>query len=91
MSHCTDKFGQLVTVGSQIKLVELSSHFLDSLPADEYAEISSMIGEVFHVCNIDDQGCAWIRKDWHYPDEGHIVDHSLGLAPHEMELVAAAA
>ncbi len=89
MSQCKDKHGRIVTVGSKIRVLELSGHFLEPLPADEMAEIRSMIGQVFHVCDIDEQGCAWIAKDWYYPDAGHIVEHTLGLAPHEMEVVEA--
>ncbi len=90
MSQCKDKHGRIVTVGSKIRLVELSQRFLESLAADELEEIKSMVGQVFHVSRVDDQRCAWIAKEWYCPVAGHIIAHSLGLAPHEMELVGAA-
>jgi len=89
MAQCTDKFGHAVEVGSQVRLVELPGLFLESLATDELEEINSMIGQVFEVCDIDDKGCAWIEKAWHYPEVGHCVEHSLGLASHEMELIEA--
>lgn len=82
-----DKFGREVSVGSRVRLIQLSEQFLRSLPSDEFAEVSAMVGEVFEVYEIDQYGCAWIEKGWSYPEEGKFMGHSLGLDPHEMVLV----
>ena len=89
MTQCLDKFGRPVSVGSRVRLLQLSQQFLQSLPPDEFEEVKSMIGEVFEVYEIDPYGCAWIEKGWNYPEEGKFMGHSLGLASHEMELVDA--
>ena len=89
MTHCLDKFGRPVSVGSRVRLLQLSQQFLQSLPPDEFEEVNSMIGEVFVVYEIDPYGCAWVEKGWNYPEEGKFMGHSLGLDSHEMELVDA--
>lgn len=87
MPQCLDKFGRPVTVGSRVRLLQLSEQFLQSLPSDEFDEVSSMIGDEFEVYEIDQYGCAWIEKGWNYPEQGQFMGHSLGLDSHEMELI----
>jgi hypothetical protein len=89
MPESTDKHGRSVKVGARVRLVELSPHFLETLPYDEFEEVSSMVGEVFNVYEIDINGYAWVEKEWSHPDEGQYMSHSLGLEPHQMELVDA--
>jgi hypothetical protein len=89
MPQCLDKFGHLVSVGSRVRLIELSHQFLASLPPDEIEDVKSMIGDVFEVYEIDKYGCAWVEKGWNYLEEGQYMGHSLGLKPHEMELIDA--
>lgn len=87
MPESKDKHGQPVKVGSKVRLVELSPTFLDSLPQDEIDDVRSMIGDVLEVYEIDDYGCAWVEKGWHYTDQGQYMGHSIGLDFHEMELI----
>jgi len=89
MPQCLDKFGHLLSVGSRVRLIELSEQFLASLPPDEIEDVKSMIGDVFEVYEIDKYGCAWVEKGWNYPEQGQYMGHSLGLEPHEMELIDA--
>jgi len=87
MHQPKDKHGRPVTVGSRVRLLELSPRFLESLPADEIEDVRSMIGEVFEVDEIDQYGCAWVGKGWSIPEEGKYTGHSLALDANEMELV----
>jgi hypothetical protein len=87
MHQPKDKHGRPVTVGARVRLLELSPRFFESLPAEEVEDIRSMIGEVFEVKEVDQYGCVWIEKGWHFPEEGQYIGHSLAPDPHEIELV----
>lgn len=87
MREPTDKYGRQVVVGSRVRILELSQSFLASLPPDEIEDVSSMIGEVFEVYEIDKNGSSWVEKIWDYPDQNQCSSHSLALAANEMELV----
>jgi hypothetical protein len=82
-----DRRGNPVRVGSKVRLLCLSGKWLDELPADEKADVFSMIGEVFFVEEIDEYGHAWVRKSW--PDDiaGCCHSHSIALGPDEMEMI----
>lgn len=82
-----DKNKARVKVGSTIRLLKLSSFFLDSLPEEERAEIETMIGKIFSVYEIDDCGMAWIEYWCKSPNDGSSASHSFGLSAHEFELV----
>src|SRR6266571_64723 len=86
MSEPKDKFGRTVTVGSRVRVLDISSSFLDSLPKNEIEDVRSMIGEVFQVYEIDEYGSSWVEKVWHYPG-GKSMSHSVALSQAEMELV----
>jgi len=47
-----------------------------------------MVGNVFEVDEIDDQGLAWVTKWWDLGG-GETDGHGIGLAASEMELVEA--
>ncbi len=87
MPEPKDKYGRSVVVGSRVRILELSSSFLASLPLDEIEDVRSMIGEVFEVYEIDEYGSPWVEKVWNYPDKGQCSSHSLALDANEMELV----
>lgn len=87
MSEPKDKYGRLVAVGSQVRILELSSSFLASLPDDEIEDIRSMIGEVFKVYDIDEFGSPWVMKEWSFPESGQCKIHQLALNANEMELL----
>ena len=81
-----DSAGRPVRVGSRVRIITLSSKFIDSLPADERAQVSEMIGDVFEVDEIDDAGRAWVTKTWDRGD-GTFDSHGIALSPSETELV----
>jgi len=87
MPEPKDKYGRSVVIGSRVRVLELSSNFLASLPPDEIEDVRSMIGEVFEVYEIDEYGSPWVEKIWNYPDNDQCSSHSLALATDEMELV----
>jgi hypothetical protein len=83
-----DKNGTVVTVGQFVRVLGLSGDWFDKLPADERADVESMIGEVFSVEEIDEYGQPWVRKAWPNEAEGVCHSHSIALEPNEMELVS---
>lgn len=82
-----DRTGRTVKVGSKVRLLRLSGKWFDELPADEKEDVSSMIGDVFFIEEVDDYGHAWIRKSWPDEEGGRCHSHSIALEPDEMELV----
>ena len=84
--HAVDRHGQPVGVGTRVRVLELPSFLKRDLPAEEWMDIQSMIGEVFEVYEIDEYGAAWVEKWWQVDDDG-CHSHSLALAAHEMEVV----
>ena len=75
-----------MTVGLQVRLLALPMFLKQDLPADEWAALESMLGEVFQVLEIDEYGRAEVEKRWDCGD-GVTRSHSLWLDPHEMERV----
>jgi hypothetical protein len=87
----SDRHGNIVGVGTRIRLVGLAGQWLEDLPPDEKPAVLSMIGETFEVEEIDEYGQAWVRKSWFDSNGGACSSHSIGLAAHEMEVVDATA
>jgi hypothetical protein len=87
MEYPTDKDGREVQVGSKVKLLSLSGEWFEELPADEKSDVSSMIGEVFEIEEIDEYGKPWIRRSWPNEKEGKCHSHSIALESHEMLLM----
>ena len=81
-----DRNGKPVVVGTRVRLLTLSGTWLEDLPQQERIDVTSMIGGVFTVKEIDAYGSAWIERSW---DDGNGVRrrHSIALDPHEMEIV----
>jgi hypothetical protein len=86
-----DRNGNLVKVGDAIRIISLSGSWFDQLPEDEGYDVSSMIGEVFEIEEIDEYGQPWVRKSWPNEAEGTCKSLSVALEPFEMELVNAQA
>ena len=82
----TDRNGHQVTVGTRVRIVAIHPSVTRDLPTDECEDLASMLGEVFDVHEIDEYGSAWVEKLWRESD-GSSRSHSLGLDPHEMEVV----
>lgn len=76
----TDRSGQTVTIGSRVRIVKLDQSPQRQLPADEWDEVATMIGEVFEVYDIDEFGSAWVERVWLRPDAGQ-MSQSVALAP----------
>jgi hypothetical protein len=87
-AETTDHKGRAVRVGTRVRVLNLSSAFLDSLPATERRLVSEMVGATFEVDEIDETGQAWVTKFWN-KGKGHIDGHGVGLAPSEMEVADA--
>jgi hypothetical protein len=81
-----DRNRKPVVVGTRVRLLALSGAWLEDLPQQEKTDVTSMIGGVFTVEEIDAFGSAWIERSW---DDGLGVSHSHSIAPdpHEMEVV----
>lgn len=82
-----DRLGNDVLVGSRVRLLKLSGNWFEQLPSEEKLRVSSMIGEIFEVEEIDEYGSPWISEDWHNEHEGTCFAHSIALDAQEMELV----
>lgn len=82
-----DVHGNLVTVGSEVRLLRLVGSWLGDLPAEERRDVLSMIGETFVVEEVDEYGQPWIRKSWPNEAEGRCHSHSIALEPQEFERV----
>ena len=87
MTMLKDNKGNQVTVGTSVRLLSLSEDWLNQLPLDERCDLRSMIGHIFEVVEIDQNGCAWIDKSWNVRGEDSSHSHSMGLKAHEMEVV----
>ncbi|MEO5824107.1 MAG: hypothetical protein ABIT71_26670 [Vicinamibacteraceae bacterium] len=66
-------------------MLTIPESVMQPLTPEDRADLSSMLGEVFEVYEIDEWGQAWVRKSW----PGSHRYHSLGLDAHEMERVEA--
>ena len=75
----------MAKVGSHVRVLGLSGEWFNSLPAEERLRVTSMIGEVFEVEEIDEYGQPWVRKSWPNEAEGTCQSHSIALEPNEME------
>lgn len=82
----TDRNGNTVQIGTHVRLLSLSSKWLEELPPDERNDILSMVGEAFKVYEIDEYGQPWVEK-WRHDEDGTSRSHSIALEPHEIEIV----
>jgi len=86
MDLAKDRNGKPVAVGTRVRLLTVSGTWVEELPQQERIDVTSMIGGVFTVEEIDAWGSACIERRW---DDGNgvIHGHSIHLDPHEMEVV----
>jgi hypothetical protein len=75
-----------VILGAKVRLLKLGDWVRQRLPADEIAELETMVGDVFEVWLIDEYDVAWIEKQWFRPNGSLSHSHTLALDPDEMEL-----
>jgi hypothetical protein len=81
-----DRNGNPVIVGTKVRVLKIEESLRRKLPADEVAQLDSMVGEVFEVFEIDEYGHPWVEKTWDAGD-GHPFSHTILLEPDEMEVV----
>jgi hypothetical protein len=81
-----DRLGQAVSVGTRVRVLEVTPYLKDRLPAQEWQRLQSMVGEVFEVYEIDEYGGTWVEKWFESEDEGRHC-HCLALDATEMEVV----
>ena len=86
-SETQDLHGEIVRVGTRVRVLKISNSVLSQLPESEAECARSMEGEVFEVYEIDEWGGAWVEKLWR-TDDGTASSHSLGLGPNQMEVVS---
>jgi hypothetical protein len=80
-----DRNGQPVRVGTRVRVVSLPTGVIDAVEGSEVERLSSMVGEVFEVGEVDEYGSAWVTKWWHAgPDKSDA--HSLALSSENMEV-----
>jgi hypothetical protein len=75
-----------VTVGSHVRVLALPMFLKPDLPADEWADLESMLGTVLPVVGLDEVGRAEVEQWWRGSD-GLSRSHTLWLDSHEMERV----
>ena len=75
-----------MTVGCCVRVLEVPASLQRDLPADEWADVSSMLGQVLEVYELDEWGQAWVQQVFPHRDASY-HSHSLGLDPHQMERV----
>jgi hypothetical protein len=80
-----DKNGAEVGVGDLVRVIEIPRDII-FFEEEDRQDVSSMLGEVFEIEEIDEWGCAEVTKWWELGD-GLSKCHSLHLSAHEMELV----
>jgi len=52
----TDRNGVPVTVGTRVRVLAITPSLERDLPADEWQDLKTMVGEVFEVYEIDEYG-----------------------------------
>src|SRR5262245_10932680 len=83
-----DRHGRRVTVGRNVRVLEVTQTLRERLSPKEWAELQTMVGEVFTVYEIDEHGAAWVEKQWLNKKGRLSFSHSYTLDSHEMEVVA---
>jgi len=82
----SDRNGAPVSVGTIVRVLEVSEELLATLSDEEAERVKSMQGVALSVYEIDERGSAWVEKWWNIGEENPL-SHSLALAPTEMEVV----
>jgi hypothetical protein len=82
----TDIKNQPVDLGDIVRVVTLSKKFIKSFPEDERVLIESMIGNLFKIMAIDEEGQPCVMREWH-DEKGIMQTHVIALDPEEMEKI----
>ena len=70
-----------------MRLLGLSGNRFEELSSHEKVDVSSMIGAVFEIEEIDEHGHPWMSKSWPNKVEGEYHSHSIALESQKMALV----
>ncbi len=84
-----DVTGRPVRVGDVVRVLKIADFLARELPADEFSQLQSMVGQLFPITRIDEWGGAWVEMaSGQEPDDA--MTHQLMLSADEMELVTRA-
>lgn len=81
-----DKHGNIVQIGSLVRLLSFEPRILERLPKDEVIKLNSMLNDIFPVQDIEDGTKIRIEKMWDH-GEGRIEVHALLVSGEDVELV----
>ena len=84
-----DRNGQIVERGDQVRLFTIRPSILKRLAGSEFADVSSMLGQVLEVFDVYDDGLVWVSLSWPKED-GTTEIHSIAADPQSIELVTKA-
>lgn len=81
-----DHLGHAVYRGGQVRILCLTGACLDDLKRDERRHTFAMIGGVYEVEEIDEDGKPWVSTSW--VDDDHVYNTiAIDLDPHEFEVI----
>jgi len=83
----TDIKGNPVKLGDLVRVLNFERSALWFLSAEEQKDVLSMVGEVLGIQEIDESGCAWVKKWWDRGD-GKFESYNLRLTSGDMEKVS---
>lgn len=85
--HTKDCEGETVTLGSIVRVIAIREEIFDQMSEDEVRGAKSMLHNELKVEEIDDNGNAWVWKNFS-ENEGGPSSHAMALAPSQMKLVS---
>ena len=81
--YSTDKHGNRVKLGDQIRVLTVDERILKSLPEDEVQDLKSFIGGIFTIVHINSDNSVLVEKEWREGEE--IRGHGLAVFPDQFE------
>ena len=81
--YSTDKHGNRVKLGDQIRVLAVDERIIEPLPEDEVKELKSFIGGVFTIVHINSDNSVLVEKEWRTGEE--IMGHGLAVFPEQFE------
>lgn len=82
-----DRDGNVVEVGTLVRILRFYGKWVDDLPEDERANVLSMVGETLRVHEIDEYGRPWVTKVWPGELPDTMRSHDVALDADEMLVV----
>lgn len=81
-----DRFGNIVSIGDEVRILSIRPSILKRLGASEQAHLESMLNAVHPVFDVYDDGLTWVSLTWRRPD-GDVEIHAIAVDPDQIELV----